>query len=111
MSIEAFDIREADTPYGAGRERCSRCEGFRILVADGLCFGCLNYKAVPARSHVPKPRYRITVRKGSEIVYGPEDVVQEATVIKIRDWFRDEPFPDEYVFSVDYINSKAGVLR
>jgi hypothetical protein len=108
---DAYDHQEEACPIAFGSKRCSACGQIKPLEGDGMCAPCLNYKALPARSHVPKPRYRITVRKGSEIVYGPEDVVQEATVIKIRDWFRDEPFPDEYVFSVDYINSKAGVLR
>jgi hypothetical protein len=108
MSIEAFDIREADTPYGAGRERCSRCEGFRILVADGLCFGCLNYKAVPARSHVPKPRYRVHVYgPGGVLVGGPWDFVTEMAVDHCREMWACEG----HSFCVDYINSKAGVLR
>jgi hypothetical protein len=106
------EFLEQDVVVGDGLfKRCTDCEQYRVLEADGRCHGCLTLRTIPARSHVPKPRYRITVRKGAEIVYGPEDVVQEATVIKIRDWFRDEPFPEEYVFSVDYINSKAGVLR
>jgi hypothetical protein len=105
------EFLEQDVCIGNGLDRCADCERLRILEADGRCSECLTFRTVPVKAHVPMPRYRITVRKGAEIVYGPEDVVQETTVIKIRDWFRDEPFSSDYVFSVDYINSKAGVLR
>jgi hypothetical protein len=106
------EFLEQDVCIGNGiTTRCADCERQRALEADGRCSECLHFRTVPVKAHVPMPRYRVNVRKGAEIVYGPADVVQETAVIKIRDWFQEEPDAAEYTFSVDYINSKAGVLR
>jgi hypothetical protein len=106
------EFLEQDVCIGNGiTTRCADCERLRILEADGRCHECLTFRAVPVKAHVPMPRYRVTVKGPDGQLVGGPDVVQETTVIKIRDWFRDEPFSDQYSFSVDYINSKAGVLR
>ncbi len=94
MSLEAFDIREADTPHGPGTQRCADCGTFRLLEADGRCHGCLTFRAVPVKAHQPAPRWMVTgYIDGAEVfrepfataravdhviaMYGPENVKVE----------------------------------
>jgi hypothetical protein len=105
---DAYDHQEEACPIAFGSRRCSACGQIKPLEGDGMCSPCLNYKAVPARSHVPKPRYRVTVKgPDGQLVGGPWDFVTEAAVDHCREMWADEG----YSFCVDYINSKAGVLR
>jgi len=98
---------EQDYAIGTGLRRCADCERLRPHVADGRCWECLTFRTVPARSHQPQPRYRVTVHGPEGIAFGPEDFVTEAAVDHCREKF-EEP---GYSFAIEYLNSKAGVLR
>ncbi len=74
-----------------------------------MCSPCLNYKAVPVKAHVPRPRYRVTVTGPEGVVFGPEDFVTEAAVDHCREMWH---WPEGgYVFAIEYLNSTPGVLR
>ncbi len=85
MTLEAFDIREADTPHGIGRQRCADCGTFRLLEADSRCHGCLTFRAVPVKAHMPRPEFRVRYLnwKGEETV---ADLVQMSRVELIVGW-------------------------
>jgi hypothetical protein len=104
------EFLEQDVCIGNGiTTRCADCERLRTLEADGRCHECLTFRTVPVKAHVPMPRYMVTVlsRTDGAAVFGPEPFVTEMAVDHCRQMWSD----DDYVFSVDYINSKAGVLR
>jgi hypothetical protein len=103
------EFLEQDACIGNGStSRCADCERLRILEADGRCHECLTFRAVPVKAHVPMPRYRVRAYgPGGVVVFGPEDFVTEKAVDHCREMWAAEG----YSFCVDYINSKAGVLR
>jgi hypothetical protein len=103
------EFLEQDYRIGDGFvQRCTDCEQYRVLESDGRCHSCLTFRSIPARSHVPRPRYRVTVKgPDGQLVGGPWDFVTEAAVDRCREMWACEG----HSFCVDYINSKAGVLR
>jgi hypothetical protein len=103
------EFLEQDVCIGNGiTSRCADCERLRILEADGRCHECLTFRTVPVKAHVPMPRYRVRVYgPGGVVVFGPEDFVTERAVDHCREMWECEG----HSFCVDYINSKAGVLR
>ncbi len=104
------EFLEQDVCIGNGiTSRCADCERLRILEADGRCHECLTFRAVPVKAHVPMPRYMVTVRNRATgaVVFGPEPFVTEKAVDWCFTYYQDE----EHAVTVDYINSKAGVLR
>jgi hypothetical protein len=103
------EFLEQDVCIGNGiTTRCADCERLRILEADGRCHECLTFRAVPVKAHVPMPRYRVTVKgPDGQLVGGPWDFVEARAVEHVRRYWVDEG----HSFCVDYINSKAGVLR
>jgi hypothetical protein len=107
-TADAYDHQEEASPIAFGSKRCSACGQIKPLEGDGMCSPCLNYKAVPVKAHVPRPRYRVTVRDESgAVVFGPEDFVTERAVDHTREMWDCAG----YSWKVEYLNSKAGVLR
>jgi hypothetical protein len=104
------EFLEQDVAIGNGLDRCADCERLRILEADGRCHECLHFRTVPVKAHVPMPRYRVRVYgPGGVVVFGPEDFVTEKAVDHCREMWH---WPEGgYVFAIEYLNSKPGVLR
>ncbi len=106
-TADAYDREEAAAPIAYGSKRCSACGQIKPIEGDGHCGPCLNFRTVPVVAHVPKPRYRVTVYGPEGLAFGPADFVSERAVDHVREMWDCAG----YSFCIDYLNSKAGVLR
>ncbi len=107
-TADAYDREEAAAPIAHAGIRCSDCGQIRPHAGDGRCAVCLEHRTVPVKAHVPRPRYRVTVYgPGGVVAFGPEDFVTERAVDHCREMWDCAG----YSFCIDYLNSKAGVLR
>ncbi len=108
-TADAYDREEAAAPIQHAGRRCADCGQIRPHAGDGRCAVCLEHRTVPVKAHVPRPRYRVTVTGPEGVVFGPEDFVTEAAVDHCREMWH---WPEGgYVFAIEYLNSKPGVLR
>lgn len=86
MTLEAFDIREADTPIALARTRCSHCQGWRLLEKDGLCWSCLHYPSVSVKPHEPRPRWLVTASHEGVVVFR-DKFLRAESVEHVREMF------------------------
>ncbi len=66
-----FELLESELPLEGqtSTKRCSGCGQFRETASDGYCTLCVNYKTVPAKAHVPRPRWMVTGTVDGVVVF------------------------------------------